>query len=130
MNLNAETAFFGKSQEEIYTFLSDFENFKKIMPENIDKFEITDNGFIFALKGMPSIKLKLKDRTPHSSIMLESASEQFPFTLAANISENDTNNQSKVNFNFEGKFNPMITMMVKSPLQKFIKTLSTNIEKI
>lgn len=130
MNLNAETSFFEKSQEEIYTFLSDFQNFKKIMPENIDKFKITDNGFIFALKGMPSIKLKLKAKTPHSNITLESASEQFPFTLAADINKNNNNNQSKVMFNFEGKFNPMITMMVKSPLQKFIKTLSTNIEKI
>jgi len=128
MNLNTPTIHVDKSQEELFHFLSDFNNFSQLMPENTDKFELTDNGFLFALKGMPTIKLKLQEKTPFSKIILASASEQFPFTLTANISKNDT--KAKANFEFEGKFNPMISMMVKKPLQKFINTLSDNIEKL
>ncbi len=128
MNLSTPQINVNKSQEELYQFLSDFNNFSKLMPENTDKFELTENGFLFALKGMPTIKLKLQEKTPFSKIVLASASDQFPFTLTANILEND--GKAKANFEFEGKFNPMISMMVKKPLQKFINTLNDNIEKL
>jgi len=128
MNLNTPNISVQKSAEELYDFLTDFKNFEKIMPENTDKFELREDGFIFALKGMPTIKLKLVEKTPHQKIILGSAAEKFPFTLTANIEDDDV--KSKVNFSFEGKFNPMISMMVKKPLQKFIDTLSSNLEQL
>ncbi len=128
MNLNTPKIDVNKSQKELFNFLSDFNNFKQLMPENTDKFELTDNGFLFALKGMPTIKLKLVEAIPDSKIILGSASEQFPFTLTANIEDNQ--GKAKANFDFEGKFNPMISMMVKKPLQKFIDTLSENIKTL
>ncbi len=128
MTLNTPQITVKKTQEELFNFLIDFKNFEKIMPENTDKFVLTDDGFLFALKGMPTIKLKLDKKTPNSKIVLGSASEQFPFTLSVTI-EDDSNN-AKINFDFEGKFNPMISMMVKKPLQKFINALSDNLEKL
>ena len=128
MNLTTPAIQVNKSQEDLYHFLSDFNNFEQLMPENTDKFELTENGFLFALKGMPTIKLKLQEKVPFSKIVLASASEQFPFTLTANIQ--DTNGKASTNFEFQGKFNPMISMMVKKPLQKFINTLSSNIQKL
>ena len=128
MNLSTPKIQVNKTQEELFNFLSEFNNFEQLMPENTDKFEITDNGFLFSLKGMPTIKLKLNEKISFSKIVLGSVSEQFPFTLTINIAEN--NNLSKANFEFEGKFNSMISMMVKKPLQKFIDTLSANIERL
>ncbi len=128
MNLSTPEIQVKKSAEELYNFLSDFNNFEQLMPENTDKFEITENGFLFALKGMPTIKLKLSEKIPFSKISLGSASEQFPFTLTVNIKENG--DSANANFDFSGKFNPMINMMIKKPLQKFIDTLSNNIQKL
>ncbi len=128
MNLSTPEIQVKKSAEELYNFLSDFNNFEQLMPGNTDKFEITENGFLFALKGMPTIKLKLAEKIPFSKISLGSASEQFPFTLTVHIKENG--DFATANFDFNGKFNPMITMMVKKPLQKFIDTLSENIQKL
>ena len=129
MNLNTPKIKLAQTTEQLYNFLTNFENFETIMPENTDKFEITDDGFLFALKGMPTIKLKLDEKIPNSKIVLGSASEQFPFTLTTNINE-DQDCNAEVNFDFEGKFNPMITMMVKKPLQKFIDALSTNLQRL
>jgi len=128
MNLDTPNVTVQKSQEDLYNFLTDFKNFEQIMPENTEKFELVEEGFLFALKGMPTIKLKLDKKTPNSKVVLGSISEQFPFTLTANIEENEL--KSNVNFSFEGKFNAMISMMVKGPLQKFINTLSSNLEKL
>ena len=129
MNLESPTVTTSKSGKEMYDFLADPANFEKIMPENIDKFETRENGFVFALKGMPEIKLKIKELVPDSKVVLGAASDKLPFTLTGNIYEID-DNSSEVQLVFDGKFNPMMAMMVKSPLKKFIKTLSENIEQL
>ena len=37
---------------------------------------------------------------------------------------------SDVKLDFEGDFNPMMAMMVKGPIGKFIETLATNMTKL
>ncbi|MGB5377750.1 SRPBCC family protein [Muriicola sp.] len=119
-----------KSNEAVYTFLTDLKNFEKLMPESIDKFEILDDDtFLFALKGMPQIVLKRKEQVPFERIVLGAASEKLPFTLSVHISEVDANT-SEVMFNFEGEFNAMMAMMIKNPITNFIGTLSENLKKI
>lgn len=119
-----------KSNEAVYTFLTDLKNFEKLMPESIDKFEIIDNDtFLFALKGMPQIVLKRKEQVPFERVVLGAASEKLPFTLSAHITALD-DNTSEVMLNFEGEFNAMMAMMIKNPITNFIGTLSENLTKM
>lgn len=127
MNLESPKVTVQKSSSELFQYLSKVENFEKIMPENIEKFEAKEDAFIFALKGMPEIKLKMQEQEAPKKIVLGSASDKFPFTLTANIDDN-SESSSDVQLLFDGKFNPMVAMMVKKPLQKFIDTLISNIE--
>jgi len=129
MNLESPTVTVNKSTENLFNFLVDIKNFEAIMPENTEKFEASENAFVFALKGMPNIKLKLTEQEKPNKIVLASASDKFPFTLTGEIkSIND--NTSSIQLNFEGDFNPMMVMMIKKPLQKFIDTLSDNLAKL
>ncbi|MCK5677546.1 MAG: SRPBCC family protein [Flavobacteriaceae bacterium] len=128
MNLESPKVTVQKSSKEMFDYLSKIENFENIMPENIEKFEADENSFLFALKGMPEIKLKLQEQEAPKKLVLGSVSDKFPFTLTANIEEK-SENSSDVQLLFDGKFNPMVAMMVKGPLQKFINTLINNIEK-
>lgn len=130
MNLESPKVKIEKSAEYIFEVLSDIKNFEKLMPDNISKFEVTsEESFIFGLKGMPEIKLKMKDKTPSSKIILEAASGKLPFTLTVNISS-VSENSSEVQLHFEGEFNTMMAMMVKGPISKFIETLTTNMNKL
>lgn len=115
-----------KSQEELFNFFSDLNNFEKIMPENINKFEVDGDSFLFGLPGMPEIRLVLKEKTPFSNITLGAASSKLPFTLAADIAKIEET-KSEVSLHFNGNFNPMMAMMIKKPLTKFVDTLSENI---
>lgn len=117
-----------KSATTLFTHFTQLPNFERLMPENIEKFEVDGDTFIFGLKGMPEIRLVLKETIPYSKIILAAASSKLPFTLTALINE-VSENQCTVQFQFEGDFNPMMAMMVKKPLTKFIDTLSSNIEK-
>ena len=129
MNLESPKVSVQKSGNEMFEFLAKVENFEIIMPEEIDKFESRENGFIFALKGMPTIKLQLEELIPSSKVVLSSTNDKIPFTLTANIIETG-DNTSDVQLVFAGKFNAMMAMMIKSPLRKFINTLAENIEKL
>lgn len=129
MNIDGKKIVVKKSAKELYDFFTDLDNFKKLMPENIQKFEVEGDSFVFGLKGMPEIRLVLKEKTPYSTIILGAASSKLSFTLAANLTEISTDS-TEVQLLFEGDFNPMMAMMVKAPLNKFMDTLSENLGTI
>ena len=130
MNLESPKVNVAKSAEYLFNALNDVKNFEKLMPENIAKFEVIDeNCFEFGLKGMPEIKLVKKGGTPNSQIVLGAASSKLPFTLTGNLNAIDADN-TVVQLAFEGDFNPMMAMMIKGPITKFIETLAQNMGKL
>ena len=130
MNLDSPKVTVDKPAQYIFDALTDVKNFEKLMPDNIAKFEVTgDESFIFALKGMPEIKLKLKEKMAPNKVVLGAASEKLPFTLTGDINTiSDTS--SEVQLHFEGEFNAMMAMMIKGPISKFIETLAANMHKL
>jgi ribosome-associated toxin RatA of RatAB toxin-antitoxin module len=126
MNLESPKVTVEKSAQELFDLLSDVKNFEKLMPENIAKFEVTgEDSFIFGLKGMPEIKLKMKEKVAPNKVVLGAASDKLPFTLTASIAA-ISDLSSDVKLDFDGDFNPMMAMMIKGPIGKFIETLATN----
>jgi carbon monoxide dehydrogenase subunit G len=129
MQLESPKVTIPKPQQDIFDFLSDVKNFEKLMPENISKFELLeDDKFLFALKGMPEIVLKKKEVDQPNKIVLGAAGGKLDFSLIGLIDEQE-NDSSSVQLIFEGDFNPMMAMMIKGPISKFIETLSNNIPK-
>ena len=129
MNLESPKISIAKSAQDVFDFLANVENFEKLMPENISKFEVLDEDkFLFALKGMPEIILKKKDIEAPNKIVLGAAGGKLDFSLTGNITETETG-KSDVQLTFSGDFNPMMAMMIKGPIGKFIETLVTSIPK-
>ncbi len=130
MNLESPKVTVEKSAQELFDLLGDVRNFEKLMPENIAKFEVIgDDAFIFGLKGMPEIKLKMKEKIAPNKVVLGAASDKLPFTLIANINA-VSDSSSEVKLDFEGEFNAMMAMMIKGPISKFIETLVGNMSKL
>lgn len=129
MNLESPKISVDKSPEDVFNFLTDIKNFESLMPENISKFEVlSEDTFVFALKGMPEIILKKKEVIPPNKIVLGAAGGKIDFSLVGHIIEKD-NASSEVQLAFSGDFNPMMAMMIKGPISKFIETLATSIPK-
>ncbi|MDG1397279.1 MAG: SRPBCC family protein [Polaribacter sp.] len=129
MNIQGNRVVVDKSQQETFEFLTDLKNFEQLMPESIQKFEVDGDSFIFGLKGMPEIRLVLKESTEFSNIVLGAASSKLDFELIADIAAIDEDS-SEVQLDFNGKFNMMMAMMVKKPLTSFIETLTDNLETL
>ncbi len=129
MNLESPKISLTKSANEVFDFLSNVKNFEGLMPENISKFELLEKDkFIFALTGMPEIILQKKSEEAPISIVLGAAGGKLDFTLKAKIEIIEAN-KTEVQMSFTGDFNPMMAMMIKGPISKFIETLATNIPK-
>jgi putative sterol carrier protein len=73
--------------------------------------------------------LEKKKKNEFDKVILGAASSKLSFTLTIDIIK-ITGSRSEVQLFFNGDFNPMMAMMVKKPLQKFIDTLSGNILKL
>lgn len=130
MNLESPKVSLDKSPQEVFDFLSDVKNFEQLMPDNISKFEVLgDDKFLFALKGMPEIVLKKKDSVAPNQIVLGAAGGKLDFSLVGDIQETGSN-KSEVQLTFNGDFNPMMAMMIKGPISKFIETLVKNMAKV
>ena len=130
MKLNSNSTHLNISDATLFEKLCAIENFKLIMPENISKFEILDQStLIFSLKGMPPIKLIFGEKHSPSLITLNSSESKINFSLSAHIKKIDENS-CEFSLEFNGDLNPMIQMMVKTPLQSFINDLSKNTSKL
>jgi carbon monoxide dehydrogenase subunit G len=130
MHLESPKVRLTKSRSEVFDLLNNLENFRQLMPENIQTFEVLDTDtFKFALKGMPEIVLRRKDLLAPERIVLGAASDKLPFTLAANLTELNPN-ETEVGLFFDGEFNAMMAMMIKTPLSNFLEALAGNLSKL
>ncbi len=129
MQLESPKLIIDKSSKEVFNFLNEMKNFEMLMPQNTSKFEVCGNeGFIFALTGMPEIEVQKKEIVSPNKIVLGSAGGKLDFYLTALVTE-ISENSSEAQFVFTGEFNAMINMMIKGPITKFIESLVTNIPK-
>jgi len=130
MELQSDKVTVQKSQQELFNFLTEVNNYEQIMPESKEKFQVkSEDTFAFALKGMPEIALQIKETREPEYIKLGSTSDKFDFSLDVEI-QSLGDNQSEAQLFFHGKFNTMMAMMVKGPLKKFISNLAENLAKI
>lgn len=129
MNLESPKSTVQKSQEELFEFLTNTENYKKVLPDSVEAFESNSDSFKFALKGMPTIRLAFEEKVPASFIKLKATSDTFPVFLICKI-EQVTEDKATAQLFFEGEINPMMAMMIKKPLQNLLNTLSERMSEL
>ncbi len=118
------------SSENIFKFLSDFNNFEKIMPNQVTNFESTKDEGSFTLQGMAVIGMQIVDRIPSSEIRLESTAKS-PFRFDLNcIIENTDKDKCTSQLVFEAELDPMMKMLVENLLQNFFNLLVEKLKEI
>ena len=128
MNLEGRKIIVNKSSSELAGMLKNPQDYKDLMPESLQNFEAREDGFKFALKGMPEIALKIEN-VSDKEVVLKSASSSLDFALTGTMNP-VSESQTEVQLLFVGKFNPFIKMMVEKPLQNFINSLTDKIEQL
>jgi hypothetical protein len=118
-----------QSTESVYNFLSDFNNFGSLMPEQVESFSSDGNSCTFTIKGMATLSLQYESRIPNSLIRMKSVSTKpFGFALTCNIS--NAGDESDLQLILEAELNPFLKMMAEKPLTNFLNILVSKYQQI
>jgi len=117
-----------KSAEEIYNFISNFNNFNQLMPNSVQDLKTTEDTCAFSLKGMPTIRLKIGDKTPFTHVSMVADGGQIEFSLNCSLEADGDN--CKAQLFFEAELNMMMKMMVEKPLTNFLNILVNRLKEI
>jgi carbon monoxide dehydrogenase subunit G len=120
-----------QSDEKIYNFLSDFNNFKHLIPQDkVKNWTSTSDTCTFTVDGIGDAGLKIIEKSPFSLIKVTSEGKTpisfFLWIQIKKIGEKE----SGLKIVIEPQVNPMIMMMVKGPLQGFVDMMVDQLEKM
>ena len=109
--------------EKVFNFLGNFDNFEKLLPEQVANWHSTGDSCSFEVKGLATIGLRITTKTPFSKItMMGEGKLPFGFTLNSFIQEAG-NQHCQVQLVINADMNPFIAMMAEKPLQNFVDML-------
>jgi len=132
MKIDGKKAVISAGQNKVFQFLSDFNNYEKLMPEQIVNWQSDKDTCSFTIKGMADLKLKFARK--EASTLLELVPEgktPVKFSLLINL-EPDTLNEQKtvVNVHVDADLNPMLAMIAKHPFENLANTISKELHKV
>ncbi len=117
-----------RNVEFVYEYLSDFTHFSMVANDKIENFKATQDKCSFTIKGMTDMGLKILTRIPNESITITNDTD-VPSSMPLNFLiifefKKVEPYVSSVVVKMELDANPMIAMMVKKPLEKFVNSLA------
>ncbi len=123
----------GKSEyndQQIYTFISNFNNFKDLLPEGkVSNWESSEDDCSFNVDPLGRTGLRMIEKKPYSLIKISSRPEfsKYQFSIwiqLKKVSDKDT----RIKVTVEPHVNKMLLPMLKIPLKKFVDTLVKKME--
>ena len=116
--------------EKIFNYLSDFNNFGKLMPPQVSNWQSTTEECSFTINGMATIGMKMIEKIPNKKITISSNGKvPFEFNLFVSIAEKGPS-KCEGQLLFESELNPMLKMMVQKPLSNFFNLLAQKMKDI
>jgi carbon monoxide dehydrogenase subunit G len=130
MRLESKIGKISNTDERIYNFLTDFNNFKEFIPEDkLQNWEADESSCRFTINPIGETGVKIIEKEPNKLIKLAGIEDsKFDFKLwvqLKQLQENDT----RIKLTLEADLNPMFQMMAKKPLQEFLDKLVDQLTK-
>jgi hypothetical protein len=119
-----------KPASYIYNFISDFNNFGKLLPEQVSNWKCTENECSFVISGLPEVSLKISEKIPNQLLKVTSASTKVPFPFSLNVHIKElSDGQCETQVAFEGELNMMFRMMVEKPMRNFVNMINDKLKE-
>lgn len=128
--IKSDTVTIRRSAENLFHFLSDLNNFGKLMPEQVINWQSTKDACSFTIKGMADVSLVISEKRPNSFLKYNSgAKSPFAFSILSNINEEEMNRASVV-LVLSADLSPMLKIMAERPLQNFVNLLAVKLKEV
>lgn len=130
MRLESKIGKIESTDERIYNFLTNFNNFKHLIPpDKVKNWQSDENSCRFTLDPLGDTGVRVVEKEPYKLIKLTNLEESnmnfFFWVQLKMLSEDDT----RIKLTLEANLNPMLQAMAKKPLQEFLDKLVDQLTK-
>lgn len=118
-------------QQEVFTFLSDFNNFEQLMPEQVVDWKSDNESCTFTIKGMTTISLKYsKKEANHTIEVVPDGKAPIKFNLLVRLfeSENETHKTTGI-VEIDADLNPMMAMIARKPFENLVNVMANKLNE-
>ncbi len=124
MRLESKTGLIAYSDERIYNFLTNFDNFKQLIPtDKIKNWQSDENSCRFTIDFVGDVSVKIIEKVPFKLIKLSNL-EPGPYNFQCWVQlKLKSENETYIKCTLDADLNPMLQMMAKKPLQDFLDKL-------
>lgn len=128
--LSSDIVRIDRSPELPYHIISEFDNFKNLMPEQIIDWQSDQNRCSFKIKGMTELNMKYEERRKNEKVVFVSDGKNpFDFMLSCQLQEVGQEHTNAQVF-FEANLNPMLEMMAKKPLTNLLNMIAEKLKEV
>ena len=131
MKLESKIGKIETPDEKIYNFLTNFDNFKQLVPsDKIKDWQSAEDTCTFTVDPIGKTGIKIVEKDPFKLIKLSGIDNKpFDFKLWLQLKKLDENSTA-IKITIDVDLNPMLQTMAKKPLQNFIDTLVDQLAKV
>lgn len=115
----------------LFEFLTDFKNFKSILPEDkVEDFKYENDQCSFSIKGITPMVIKLAEKEPYHYILFTSEGlAKFNFSLKV-FFEGDAEQTGTCRIDLSGDLNPIILSMAQKSLEGLANTMALKLSEL
>jgi hypothetical protein len=115
---------------DFYNFTTDIRNFEQFIPEGtIKNWQSSYDSCSFQVPPLGTASVRIIETIPSSVVVFSGdALQKNDFELVVNISENEKK-LAVVSLVLTAELNPVLKMMASGPIEQFLETLITEMEK-
>ena len=128
MIIEGKPAKINHSIDRVYDFLTNFNNFEPLMPEQITNWKSDNNSCSFTIQGMADISLTFGEKVPKSFVKLVPLGK-VPFSFSLGLKIIEDNDSTIVKIEVDADLNPMMAMTAKRPLENLVNVMASNINE-
>ncbi len=132
MNFNSKPATLNANQKTVYEFLADFNNFEKLMPDQVTNWKSDKESCSFTIQGMADLTLKFTLKESFHTIKVEPEGKSpISFDLLLNLKINDLDEQKTTGtIEINANLSPMMAMLAKRPLENLVEVMSEKLNGV
>ncbi len=118
------------SCSEVYNFMSDFNNFEKLMPPQVHNWESDTDKCSFKIEGLSNFSMKIINKKENNRISIASFGNNPVDYYLDVFFEPVDDNSCKVLIEFDAELNSFMRMMADKPLKNFVNMLAEKLKEL
>jgi len=130
MKLESRIGKIAAQDEKIYDFLTNFNNFKNLIPaDKVQNWVSDKESCSFSVSPIGNVGFKIIEKQPFNYIKLTNKDDtKIGFNFWVQLNQVDTND-TRIKLTIDAKLNPFMEMMAKKPLKEFLDKLVGQMEQ-